>query len=180
MDNPLTIAQIGEPVLRGVAAKVDDFGSDTQAFIDQMLDSMNQAGGVGIAAPQVFCPKQIMIIASKANARYPDAPDMPPLVMINPQIKSLHGDIISDWEGCLSVPGIRGWIPRYQNVDIDYQDRHGKSQFIALNGFVARIFQHEQDHLEGLTFVDRVTDNKHLVAESVLPKICSGDNEWSM
>ncbi|MFT4930040.1 MAG: peptide deformylase [Phenylobacterium sp.] len=175
-NQPLAIAQIGEPILRVAATAVDNFDCENlKVFIDKMLASMLEAGGVGIAAPQVFCPQQIMIIASKPNARYPNAPQMEPLVMLNPQIKALHGQIYSDWEGCLSVPGIRGWVPRSQRVDVDYQDAQGNLQSIALEGFVARIFQHEHDHLVGLTFVDRVADNQHLVAESVFKKILDGD-----
>jgi peptide deformylase len=145
------------------------------AFIDQMLAAMLAAGGVGIAAPQVFCSKQIMVIASKPNDRYPDAPDMEPLVMINPQIKLLLGDIVRDWEGCLSVPGIRGWIPRHDAVDVDFQSRDGGHQSISLRGFTARIFQHEHDHLVGLTFVDRVTDIQHLVSIALAPRYISGE-----
>ena len=176
VDKPLLIAQLGEPVLRQEAAVVEDFNSpELVRFIEQMLASMLTAGGVGIAAPQVFCSRQIMIIASKPNQRYPNAPQMQPLVMLNPHIKSQYGEVNLDWEGCLSVPGIRGWVPRQQNVEVNYQDRAGKSQFIRLNGFVARIFLHEYDHLIGLSFVDRVTDSQFLVAESVWKKILSGD-----
>jgi peptide deformylase len=176
MDDTFAIAQIGEPVLRQTALPVENFGCESlHGFIDKLLASMINAGGVGIAAPQVFHPEQIMIIASKPNARYPDAPQMAPLVMINPQIDRLHGDIVSDWEGCLSVPGIRGYVPRHENVDVSYQDRNGEHHRVKFTGFVARIFQHEQDHLVGMTFIDRVSINRHLVAESVLPKILSGE-----
>ncbi|NQZ08035.1 MAG: peptide deformylase [Algicola sp.] len=176
LEKSFAIAQIGEPVLREKAVAVEDFACiELNRFIDKLLASMISAGGVGIAAPQVSCGQQIMIIASKPNARYPDAPQMDPLVLINPQIKLLHGPIVSDWEGCLSVPGIRGFVSRHENVDIEYQDRDGNSQAARFSGFVARIFQHEHDHLVGLTFVDRVSSNQHLVAESVLPKILSGE-----
>jgi peptide deformylase len=175
-DKSFVIAQIGEPVLREKAVAVEDFAcARLNQFIDKLLASMISAGGVGIAAPQVSCGQQIMIIASKPNARYPDAPQMDPLVLINPQIKSLHGPIVSDWEGCLSVPGIRGYVPRHDNVDIEYRDRDGNSVAAQFSGFVARIFLHEHDHLIGLTFVDRVSSNQHLVAESILPKILSGE-----
>jgi peptide deformylase len=176
LEEGFVIAQIGEPVLREIAVAVEDFACiELNRFIDKLLASMIGAGGVGIAAPQVSCGRQIMVIASKPNARYPDAPQMEPLVLINPQIKLLHGPIVSDWEGCLSVPGIRGLVPRHENVDIEYQDHDGNSQAAQFSGFVARIFLHEHDHLVGLTFVDRVSSNQHLVAESILPKILSGE-----
>jgi peptide deformylase len=176
MDTTFTIAQIGEPILRQSALPVDDFGcNQLHEFIDKLLNSMINAGGVGIAAPQVFNPSQIMIIASKPNARYPNAPQMEPLVMLNPQIERLYGNLVNDWEGCLSVPGIRGYVERHDCVDVLYQDSNGERHHVKFSGFVARIFQHEHDHLVGLTFVDRVKTNRHLVAELVLKKIISGE-----
>lgn len=176
MNEPLNIAQLGEFVLKQNAEPVDNFDSpELTRFVDELLAAMLKAQGIGIAAPQVFCPRQIMIIASKPNARYPEAPNMAPLVLINPQITSLYGDVSSDWEGCLSVPGIRGYVPRHEHVDITYQDCHGKRFDKTFSGFVGRIFQHEYDHLIGKTFVDRVTTPAHLIAESLLPKFLSGE-----
>lgn len=170
------IAQLGEPVLKSLACEVDDFASPTlTTFVDKLLGAMIEASGVGIAAPQVFCQKQIMIIASKPNSRYPDAPSMAPLVLINPQVEALYGDVVSDWEGCLSVPGIRGLVPRYEHADVSYFDCQGVSYRKTFSGFVARIFQHEYDHLIGKTFVDRVVDNQHLIAESLLPKVLADE-----
>ncbi|WP_199609445.1 peptide deformylase [Flocculibacter collagenilyticus] len=166
---PLSIAQLGEPVLRQVASSVLRFNcADLDAFIEQLLAKMLESNGVGIAAPQVHVSKQIMIIASRPNARYPDAPEMTPLVMINPQIiKSGHPEIIEkDWEGCLSIPGIRAKVPRATNVKVVFMDRYGAELQREFTGFLARIFLHEYDHLIGLSYLDRVEDNKDIVSET--------------
>ena len=179
MAQNIEIAQIGEPILRQQAKMVVDFeGEFLSELLDQMLASMMTRGGVGIAAPQIFQPWQVMIIASRPNVRYPDAPQMEPLELINPTIEKQHGPLVNDWEGCLSVPGVRGWVSRHDCVDINYQDRYGESHQLQLNGFVARIFLHEYDHLIGKTFVDRVDCSTHIVAESVLSKIFSGEIQW--
>lgn len=175
----IEIAQLGEPVLRQQANLVVDFeGELLPKLLSQMLTSMGTRGGVGIAAPQIYQPWQVMIVASAPNARYPDAPKMEPLELINPIIEHQHGPMVKDWEGCLSVPGVRGWVSRHDCVDISYQDRYGESHQLQLNGFVARIFLHEYDHLIGKTFVDRVDTSAHIVAETVLSKIFSGDVDW--
>ena len=172
MEDNFTIAQLGESVLNQPAQVVVDFSCEKLAsFIDCLLASMLDAGGVGIAAPQVFYSQQIMIIASRPNVRYPSAPQMDPLVMINPVIITTKGKVVYDWEGCLSVPGIRGWVGRHDEVQVRFQDQQGIEHQLELQGFVARIFLHEYDHLIGHTFVDRVESNRHLVAESVFLKI---------
>ena len=164
------IAQVGEPVLRTPAKNlsVDEILDDTcQSFIDNLLQTMLDANGVGIAAPQVFDPRAIMIVASRPNKRYPDAPHMQPLVLINPNITESSQQTEKQWEGCLSVPGLRGCIARPKWVEVSYQDRIGKPQKQRFDGFVGRIFQHELDHLLGQTWLDRVTDSEDIMAESV-------------
>lgn len=176
MNDTFDIAQLGEPVLKQVAVEVTDFNChELNAFVDKLLAAMLSAQGIGIAAPQVFDNRRIMVIASRPNSRYPNAPLMEPLVMINPQIKSLYGDVVSDWEGCLSVPGIRGFVPRFDKAEVVYHDRQGKVHQVVFEGFVARVFQHEYDHLEGRTFVDAVKSNQHLIAEALLPRVLSGE-----
>ena len=179
MTQNIEIAQLGEPVLRQQSQLVVDFEGETISnLLSQMLASMETCGGVGIAAPQIYQPWQVMIVASRPNARYPDAPLMEPLELINPEIEQQHGPLVKDWEGCLSVPGVRGWVTRHDCVDIKYQDRYGESHQLQLNGFVARIFLHEYDHLIGKTFVDRVESSDHIVAETVLTKIFNGEIAW--
>lgn len=122
----LHIAQLGEKVLKSHALAVVEFDDNLQEFVDRLTAKMQEAGGIGIAAPQVFCSRQIMIIASRPNKRYPNAPDMSPLLMINPQITGQSQYQESDWEGCLSVPGIRGQVPRADWVEVRWQNLLGE------------------------------------------------------
>ena len=132
-----------------------------------MMQFMNERAGVGIAAPQIGVSQQIMIIASRPNERYPDAPLMEPLVMFNPKPVSYAGNGVAMWEGCLSVPGLRGKVTRPSAVDVEYLNENGHPDRLSLSGFPARIFQHEYDHLIGKTFVDRVASVTDLVTDKV-------------
>ncbi|WP_281558872.1 peptide deformylase [Thalassomonas sp. RHCl1] len=164
----MKIALLGEEVLRQSAQAVEDFSdAELAAFIAKLKQTMLAAGGIGIAAPQVFDPRAVMIIASKANERYPDAPDMLPVVMINPKIISCSPEMEKDWEGCLSVPKLRGLVPRHRQVTFSYQDEQGTEHRLSWQGFLARIFQHEYDHLTGKTWLDRVESMADVVAEEV-------------
>ena len=166
----MKIAQVGEEILRTPARQVeqDEFASESlNTFIDELLGTMLEANGIGIAAPQVFDPRAIMIIASRANARYPDAPEMQPLVMINPSIKQISDNQVWEWEGCLSVPGLRGRIERPNSVEVAYLNTSGDTQTIHLEGFVARIFLHEFDHLIGKTWLDHITSTQNIMANDV-------------
>ncbi|MCX7596089.1 MAG: peptide deformylase, partial [Fischerella sp.] len=127
--------------------------------------------GVGIAAPQVAQSYRVMIVASRPNPRYPDAPEMEPTAMINPKIITHSTAVVKGWEGCLSIPGIRGLVPRYEAVEVEYTDRNGKLQKQLLNGFIARIFQHEHDHLDGIVFLDRLESNRDIVTEQEYQKL---------
>ncbi|MBL4632050.1 MAG: peptide deformylase [Paraglaciecola sp.] len=166
----MKIAQVGEPILKATARQVeqDEFNSlSLDDFLEKLLAMMLKAEGIGIAAPQVFDPRAIMIIASRPNARYPDAPNMQPLVMVNPVIKQSSENKVWEWEGCLSVPGLRGRIERSDSVDVAYWDRVGESQNIKLEGFVARIFLHEFDHLIGKTWLDHITHTENIMSNEV-------------
>ena len=166
----MKIAQVGEEVLRTPARQVgqDEFAQESLiVFIDELLAVMLEAKGIGIAAPQVFDPRAIMIIASRPNSRYPNAPDMQPLVMINPVIQQSSKNKVWEWEGCLSVPGLRGRIERPDYVDVAYLDRQGHAQNIKLEGFVARIFLDEFDHLIGKTWLDHITKTENIMANDV-------------
>lgn len=166
----MKIAQIGEPILKTTATPVDDseFGSSVlKEFVGELTTCMKQAGGIGIAAPQVFDPRAIMIIASRPNARYPNAPDMAPLILLNPVIVEQSNTIVDDWEGCLSVPGIRGKVSRSNWVNIRYQDVNGKHHSKRFEGFVARIFLHEFDHLIGKTWLDHIDSTDDIMANTV-------------
>ena len=166
----MKIAQVGEKVLRSHARQVEqvEFAQPSLiTFIDELLATMLEAQGIGIAAPQVFDPRAIMIVASRPNPRYPDAPDMQPLVLINPVIKQSSENKVWEWEGCLSVPGLRGCIERPDSIDVAYLDREGQGQNIKLEGFVARIFLHEFDHLIGKTWLDHITHTENIMANDV-------------
>jgi peptide deformylase len=161
------IAQLGSAILREKAQAVSDiFSKQTQNIIDQMLTTVASAGGMGIAAPQINISQRIFVICSRPNKRYPNAPQMKATAMINPEIIKHSADIEKDWEGCLSVPALRGLVPRYQQIDISYFDRDGLKQSATYDGFLARVFQHELDHLNGLTFVDRLDSTTDLYSES--------------
>jgi peptide deformylase len=166
----MKIAQVGEEILRTPARQVteSEFNQDPlNSFIDEMLDTMLQANGIGIAAPQVFDPRAIMIIASRRNPRYPNAPDMQPTVLINPQIIAHGNNTVWEWEGCLSVPGLRGKIERVDAVEVSYLNIEGEPQQIEFNGFIARIFLHEFDHLIGKTWLDHITSTENIMANDV-------------
>lgn len=160
------IAQLGQPVLRQVGAKVaDPLGEGVQALIEDMLVTVADANGVGIAAPQVFEPLSLFIVASQPNQRYPNAPQMVPAAMINPEILWASGEKEKGWEGCLSIPGIRGLVPRHRRIGVRYQNQAGEVREEEYTDFLARVFQHEFDHVQGLVFIDRVESTKELVTE---------------
>jgi len=167
MSPAITIAQLGAEVLRLQAHRVDDFDCDKfQTLIDTLQDAMQEGNGVGIAAPQIGESLQVVIIASRPTPRYPQAPEMAPIVMVNPEYQIIDDTVDKDWEGCLSIPGIRARVPRFRAVRVVYQDRHGERQVLDLQGFPARVFQHEYDHLIGKVYLDRVETNQDIIAES--------------
>ena len=171
-----SILQQGNPLLRQQAASVAtasilpttlgaQSSGDFQQLIDELLALTIQSNGVGIAAPQVGISQRLMIVASRPNARYPDAPEMEPTAMINPRLLDRSDKVVSGWEGCLSVSGQRGWVPRADDIQVEYLDRWGDRHKTRLQGFIARIFQHELDHLDGILFPDRVEKAEDLVSE---------------
>jgi peptide deformylase len=161
------IAQLGANVLRLKAQVIADSLSDeTRQLIATLQDTLATTQGVGIAAPQIGVSKRVIIIASRPTPRYPSAPLMEPTVMINPAFQIVSDIQEKDWEGCLSIPGIRALVPRYIEIGINYTDQQGGFVETRLEGFVARVFQHEFDHLEGAVYLDRVEDNRDIFAES--------------
>jgi peptide deformylase len=166
------IVQLGSEVLRLKAVLVTDIeSSEIKQLINTLQDTLASTQGVGIAAPQINESKQVIIIASRPSARYPNAPLMEPTVMINPTFEALSESIEKDWEGCLSIPAIRALVPRYKEIKISYTDITGKKINTQLEGFVARVFQHEFDHLEGKVYLDRVESNQDIFAESEYYKL---------
>ncbi len=157
----LTIAKLGKPVLRRISEK----GSPTelespamQAFIDNLVETMRVEDGVGLAAPQVSVSKQIIAVESEANPRYPDAPVLPLLILVNPVFTFMSNETQVGWEGCLSVDNLRGKVQRSSRVSVKALDRHGKPVSLDADGFLAVVLQHEVDHLNGKVFLDRMDD----------------------
>lgn len=160
------IAQLGQPVLRRVAERVADPSHPAvQALIDDMLATVADANGVGIAAPQVFEPLSLFIVSSSPNPRYPQAPRMEPAALIDPELVWSSDDKEKGWEGCLSIPGLRGLVPRHTRIGVRYLTREGAVREEEYAGFLARVFQHEFDHVRGVLFIDRVESTLELVTE---------------
>ncbi|MDM1759334.1 peptide deformylase [Acinetobacter sp. 251-1] len=155
----LPVAQRGEAVLTFVAVPVaqTEFGSEwLQQLAAALHMTMLHRNGVGIAAPQVYISKRIIIVASRPNPRYPDAPEMAAVVMVNPEILSMSDEKTLGEEGCLSVPDERGQVARAEHIRVRYMSLQGEVVETTFSGFPARIVQHEIDHLNGILFVDRL------------------------
>ncbi len=168
------IAQLGQPLLRDPSRPVaDPLESAVQALIDDLLATVADVNGVGIAAPQVYEPLTLFVVASRPNTRYPHAPAMTPAVMINPEIVWTSSDTEQDWEGCLSIPGLRGLVPRHRRIGVRYHTRTGELREEEYADFIARVFQHEFDHINGLVFIDRVKSSRDLVSEKEYLRIVS-------
>jgi peptide deformylase len=161
------VVQLGEPILRSQAQPVVTvIDKNIVELIDSLIATAIAKKGVGIAAPQIAQPYRLFIVASHPSDRYPHAPTMPPTAMINPRILSHSDEIVKDWEGCLSVPDTRGLVPRYKEIAVEYTTKAGETKQEILTDFVARIFQHELDHLDGILFIDRIQDPVDLYTEA--------------
>lgn len=161
----LKVTQLGHPVLRGQAKPLTHAEvklPQTQRLIDDMIDTMREYEGVGLAAPQVYMAKQIVVIELTENSRYPDMPKIPLMVLINPRISERSEEMFEDWEGCLSIPDLRGLVPRHESLVCEALDRQGKPLKLEAKGFFARVVQHEWDHLQGDVYLDRMRDFRTL------------------
>jgi peptide deformylase len=159
------IATVGHPVLRQRAREVteDELATpEVQQLVDDLIDTMRDARGAGLAANQVHELLRIAVIEVSANPRYPYKPDIPLTVVVNPVIELLDDEVVVINEGCLSVPDLRGDVTRAVNVRVRYLDRHGVAHDEVKRGLTAGTFQHECDHLDGRLFLDRVTDTRTL------------------
>ena len=156
------IAQIGDPILRESARELslDELRDPQwQDFIDNLIETMRHANGSGIAAPQVRTPVRICVLEVKgSNPRYPYKPSIPLTIAINPRVRALGEETFMTYEGCLSVPNLRGLVRRFTHVEVSYIDRHGESHCIEARGLTAGTWQHEVAHLNGLLFPQRVED----------------------
>lgn len=154
------ILRMGDPRLLRRAEPVAAFDTpELSALIDDLLDTMRDADGAGLAAPQIGVNFRVVIFGTgEAIARYPDAPPVPRTVLINPVLRPLGPEQDEDWEGCLSVPGLRGIVPRYRSLRYQGFDQFGKPTDRTVDGFHARVVQHECDHLDGILYPMRVRD----------------------
>jgi peptide deformylase len=159
------IATIGHPVLREVAREVsleELRSAKVQTFIDDLVETMHDASGAGLAANQVHEPIRICAIEIRNNPRYPYKPNYPLTVLVNPVVKPSTDDTFLVYEGCLSVPNLRGEVRRFTGVQVKAWDREGKELDFHVKGLTAGTFQHEVDHLDGKVFLDRVEDTRSL------------------
>tara|TARA_B100001029_G_scaffold158795_1_gene145688 strand:- start:984 stop:1511 length:528 start_codon:yes stop_codon:yes gene_type:complete len=160
---------MGNPLLR-VEAKPftleEILSEETEILLRDMWDSLEEAGGIGLAAPQIGISKQLAVIKlSEESDRYPDMETTEPYVIFNPQITVLDKEVQGFWEGCLSVPGLRGYVERPRKVRIDYLDENADERTVEVEDFLATVFQHELDHLIGMLYVDRMEDVSTLMYE---------------
>lgn len=168
MMRPMTIrkiAEIGHPVLREVARAVepDELSSpEIQTFIDDLVETMRDANGAGLAATQIYTTLRICAVEVQNNPRYPYKPEIPLTVFVNPVITPLTEETFSNFEGCLSVPNLRGRVDRIARVKVSWLDRTGVAHEEEFTGFTAGTLQHEFDHLDGKLFVDKVEDKSTL------------------
>ena len=163
------ILKMGDPRLLRVAQPVREFGTpELKTLIADMSETMAAANGAGLAAPQIGVDLQLVIFGYTHNVRYPDAPPVPPTVLINPAITPLGDELIDGWEGCLSVPGLRGVVPRHARIRYTGFDPDGAPIEREADGFHARVVQHECDHLVGRLYPTRMTDLTKFGYTSVL------------
>lgn len=157
----LKVTRLGNPVLRRIAEEIPlgQIGSpELQKFIDDMIETMREYDGVGLAAVQVHEAKQIAVLEVADNPRYSQKPRVPLSVLINPKMTPLSDEMEEDWEGCLSISELKGRVPRYKSIRVKALDRNGKELDFTATGFHARVIQHEWDHLNGKVFLDRMRD----------------------
>lgn len=157
----LKVARLGHPVLRQVAKPIPVEAirtAEVQRLVDDLIETMREHDGAGLAANQVHMLRQICVIEVQGNLRYPEAPEVPLTVVINPVVTPLTEEVEEGWEGCLSVPDMRGRVPRYTAVRLQYADREGQAVDLVAKDFFARVIQHETDHLNGILYIDRMPD----------------------
>ncbi len=168
MNERITVAQIGHPILREKTQEVKFnkiSSSNLKNIIDKLIFSMRSLNGAGLAANQIFYNLRICVIELENNKRYKHLPNIPLTILINPKIKVLNKKSTFDsYEGCLSVPNLRGIVKRYTDIQVDYYDENKKFHSKKIFGFPAIVYQHEIDHLDGLLFTDKVYNNKSLVS----------------
>lgn len=161
----LPICRMGNPILRRVADTVGRefvLSGEFKILLKDMENSMRHYGGIGIAAPQLGISKQIALIELLGVNRYGQEINLPLSVFINPKIEFLDQEVQGFWEGCLSIPGLRGYVKRPRKIKVNYMDEIGQERELIAEGFLATVLQHELDHLQGILYVDRLETSKEL------------------
>jgi peptide deformylase len=153
------VLRMGDPRLWRKSLPVSDFQSDQlNELLQDLRDTMAHLNGAGLAAPQIGVPLRVVIFGVSVNPRYPGIEPVPDTVLINPVLTPLSDELEEGWEGCLSVPGMRGWVPRFKRLSYSGQDEHGEPFQREVEGFHARVVQHEVDHLDGILYPMRIRD----------------------
>ena len=164
-----TVIRLGHPLLRQPAEPYPEelIGSpDFENLINDMRETLHAYGGIGLAAPQIAVSYRLAVIEiENTHTRHGEVEHSPFQVYINPIITPIGGGSAGYWEGCLSVPGLMGYVERPQHIRVDYTDREGNAASVEANGFLATVFQHEFDHLDGVLYVDRITDKSRFAFE---------------
>jgi peptide deformylase len=164
-----TILKMGDPRLLRIARPVERFGTaELRSLVDDLFETMRAANGAGLAAPQIGVDLALVIFGFGSNQRYPDAPPVPETVLLNPVIEPIGDDLEEGWEGCLSVPGLRGIVPRFARIRYRGVDLEGRPFEREAEGFHARVVQHECDHLVGTLYPMRIRDFSRFGFTSVL------------
>ena len=161
----LKVARLGYPVLRASAQPIAPERINTPEFqrlLDDMVDTMREYVGVGLAAPQVHLPLRLAVLEVEHHPRYPEMPSVPLTFLINPEVTILDRTTIEDWEGCLSIPEMRGRVPRFKQLRVTGLGRHGEALDFIASDFHARVIQHETDHLNGEVYLDRMPNMRSL------------------
>ena len=165
------VLKMGNPFLLQVAEPVTEFGSSAlDALVEDMFDTMHAQEGAGLAAPQIGVGLRVVIFGVEANPRYPEVEAVPTTVLVNPLVEVLDSTLEEDWEGCLSVPGLRGLVPRYRRIRYRGFDQQGQPIDRIAEGFHARVVQHECDHLDGVLYPQRMRDMRQFAFESELER----------
>ena len=163
------IVRMGHPVLRQPSRPLgdDEIGTDAyRRLVDDMIDTLHDYGGIGLAAPQIAEPIRLAIVEiPDAGSRYGEVPSIPLTVFVNPTVEVIDPTTKGFWEGCLSVPGLRGFVERPQHVRVRYRNYQGEHCELELEGFLATVFQHEFDHLDGRLYIDHIRDSRLLAFE---------------
>ena len=175
------IIKMGNPILREVSRELTNeeiHSKEIKNLISDMWETMEHAGGIGLAAPQIAIPLQLTVIrVPKDSERYPESEESDEFVIFNPKITYLTEETQGFWEGCLSVPGLRGFVERPKKIRVDYLDQEAKPQSIELDDFLATVFQHELDHLIGKLYVDRMKDITTLMYEDAMGEEVNEEEE---